>query len=221
MRLILLGPPGAGKGTQAKLICKHFNIPQISTGDMLRRAISDQSDLGLKAKSFMEKGQLVPDALIISMVQGRIKQDDCQNGYLFDGFPRTIPQAEVLTEARVLIEHVVEIKIDDALLIERITQRRVHLDSGRVYHLKFKKPKVPGKDDLTGEQLLHREDDREETVKHRLEVYHKQTAPLVDYYQSQKNNKQLGKLSPKYHRIDGVGNVELIFEKIIALLQEH
>lgn len=216
MRLILLGPPGAGKGTQAELICQHFGIPQISTGDMLRQAIANGTELGLQAKSFMDAGKLVTDELIIAMVEERIKQPDCQNGYLFDGFPRTIPQADALTNSEIPLDYVLEIKVDDDFLIERITGRRVHPGSGRVYHLQFKPPKQEGKDDVTGEALIQRDDDKEATVKHRLEVYHNQTAPLVDYYQTLQSRQ---KQAPLYHQINGVGNVEDIFKMIKQLLE--
>ena len=217
MRFILLGPPGAGKGTQAQFICKHFNIPQISTGDMLRQAIASKTQLGVEAKKFMDQGQLVPDEVIIGMVKQRITQDDCKNGYLFDGFPRTIPQAEALTLAKVALDHVLEIQVADSYLVERITKRRVHGASGRVYHLEFKKPKVEGLDDLTGEPLLQRDDDKEETVKNRLKVYHKQTLPLVGYYQNLATSDNEG-YAPKYHAIDGVGQEEQIFASILSKL---
>lgn len=215
MRLILLGPPGAGKGTQAQYICKHFNIPQISTGDMLRQAISKQTELGIQAKKYMDEGQLVPDQLIINMVKERISQADCQGGYLFDGFPRTIPQAEALTDANVPLEHVLEIQVPDEFLVERITMRRVHPASGRTYHLKFNPPQVADTDDETGEPLIQREDDKAETVLRRLEVYHQQTEPLVNYYQTlqaQSNDKH--QYLPQYHVVKGVGEIDEIFESI-------
>lgn len=215
MRLILLGPPGAGKGTQAQFICQRFNIPQISTGDMLRQAIANETELGLKAKVLMDQGLLVSDDVITGMVQERIKQDDCKQGYLFDGFPRTIPQAEALTQAAVPLSHVVEIQIADDFLVDRITNRRVHPGSGRVYHLEHMSPKVAGKDDETGEALVQRDDDKEETVRQRLEVYHKQTEPLVSYYQKL---EQSNMDTPKYHVVDGIGEPEKIFSTIEALL---
>lgn len=217
MRLILLGPPGAGKGTQAQKICKHFNIPQISTGDMLRQAIADETDLGLKAKAIMERGDLVSDDIIIGMVQARIAKDDCQHGFLFDGFPRTIPQAEALTQAGIPISNVVELQVPDHLIIERISKRRVHPGSGRVYHLTFKAPKVVDRDDETGEHLVQREDDKEETVKQRLEVYHKQTAPLIDYYQQLARTQPA--YAPAYHAVNGVGDTDAIFKAIRQRLE--
>lgn len=216
MRLILLGPPGAGKGTQAQFICEYFKVPQISTGDMLRKAISSKSELGLKAKDLMEKGLLVPDDVIISMVKERILMDDCKNGYLFDGFPRTIPQAQALTSANIPLEHILEIKVEDDFLLERITKRRVHPGSGRVYHLDFMPPKVAGKDNETGEDLIQRKDDTADTVKHRLEVYHKQTSPLIDYYQDAANN---GAGAPRYSVVSGVGKPQEIFKYIKTILQ--
>lgn len=216
MRLILLGPPGAGKGTQAQFICEHFKIPQISTGDMLRQAIAEKTELGLKAQIVMEQGQLVPDDVIIGMVKDRIVKEDCNNGYLFDGFPRTIPQAEALTAANIPIDHVLEIKVADEFLLERITKRRVHPGSGRVYHLEFMPPKQAGKDDETGELLIQREDDKEETVKNRLDIYHTQTAPLIKYYKELGNNNSF---SPLYHELQGTGKPNIIFENALMLLK--
>ncbi len=213
MRLILLGPPGAGKGTQAQYICEHFNIPQISTGDMLRQAIASKTKLGLEAQTFMNLGQLVPDDVIIGMVKERITLDDCKNGYLFDGFPRTIPQAEALTSENIALDSVIEIQVDDDFLVERITKRRVHPGSGRIYHLEFKKPKTDGLDDVTNEALVQREDDQEETVLNRLKVYHTQTSPLVNYYKKLANDNAL-KSAPSYCAVNGVGKVEEIFESI-------
>ena len=216
MRLILLGPPGAGKGTQAQFICQHFNIPQISTGDMLRQAIAEKTQLGMQAKVLMDKGQLVSDDVIIGMVKERLQKEDCQNGYLFDGFPRTIPQAHALTNAHIPLEHVVEIQVADDFLIDRITKRRVHPGSGRVYHLEFMPPKTDGMDDETGEALIQRDDDKAETVKHRLDVYHKQTAPLIDYYQSLEKSMPNG---ASYHAVNGIGEPKVIFDTVKTYLE--
>jgi adenylate kinase len=214
MRVILLGAPGAGKGTQAGFITKKFGIPQISTGDMLRAAVKAGTELGLKAKSIMDSGGLVSDDLIINLVKERISQPDCANGFLFDGFPRTIPQAEALQEAGVNIDHVVEIAVEDEEIVSRIAGRRVHPASGRVYHTEHNPPKVAGIDDETGEELIQRDDDQEETVRHRLSVYHSQTKPLVDFYQ------QLAAANgtPKYSAIAGVGSVDEITAKVLAAL---
>lgn len=208
MRIILLGAPGAGKGTQAEYIKKMLNIPQISTGDMLRTAIKDNTPLGVKAKDFMDKGQLVPDTLIIDLVQERIKERDCLNGFLFDGFPRTLPQAEALKEVGVNIDYVLSIEVPDAEILKRLSGRRVHLPSGRVYHLEFNPPKKTDHDDVTGEELSLRDDDREETVKKRLEIYHAQTKPLSDYYKQQSQSGQPN--APKYTEINGIGTVDEI-----------
>lgn len=210
MRLILLGAPGAGKGTQAKFICEKFGIPQISTGDMLRAAVKAGTELGLKAKSVMDSGGLVSDDLIIGLIKDRLSQPDCANGCLFDGFPRTIPQAEALKNAGLAIDHVVEIKVDDEEIVKRISGRRVHEGSGRVYHTVFNPPKVEGKDDETGEDLVQRKDDVEETVRHRLSVYHAQTEPLVEFYK--KLEEKDG--TPKFSSIPGVGSVENITAKV-------
>lgn len=214
MRVILLGAPGAGKGTQAGFITKQFGIPQISTGDMLRAAVKAGSPLGLKVKNVMETGGLVSDDIIIDLIKERILQDDCASGFLFDGFPRTIPQAEALAEAGVEIDHVVEIAVDDEEIIKRMAGRRVHPASGRTYHVDYNPPKVAGKDDETGEELIQRDDDKEETVRHRLEVYHDQTKPLVDFYQK----IAAAKGSPKYSAIAGVGSVDEITAKVMAAL---
>jgi adenylate kinase len=217
MRVILLGAPGAGKGTQANAIKEKFNIPQISTGDMLRAAVKAGTQLGLEAKKFMDSGGLVPDEVIIGLVKERIKDADCANGFLFDGFPRTIPQAEAMKQAGVGIDYVVEIDVPDEEIVKRMSGRRAHLPSGRTYHVIFNPPKVAGKDDLTGEDLVQREDDREETVKKRLEVYHSQTKPLVDYYSgwaAQGNGK-----APKYVRVNGIGAVDSIRDSIFAALK--
>ena len=216
MRLILLGAPGAGKGTQANYIKEKFNIPQISTGDMLRAAVKAGTPLGLEAKAIMDAGGLVRDDIIIGLVKERIAQADCANGFLFDGFPRTIPQAEAMKEAGVDIDFVVEIDVPDSAIIERMAGRRVHVASGRTYHVKFNPPKAEGKDDVTGEQLIQRADDHEETVKKRLAVYHEQTEVLVGYY---------GKLAasgaakaPKYVKVNGVGEVDTIRDQVFAAL---
>ncbi len=216
MRLILLGGPGAGKGTQANYIKEKFGIPQISTGDMLRAAVKAGTPLGLAAKKIMDAGGLVSDDIIISLVKDRIKEPDCAKGFLFDGFPRTIPQAEAMKEAGVKIDYVVEIDVDDAEIIKRMSGRRVHVASGRTYHVVFNPPKAAGKDDATGEDLIQRDDDKEETVKKRLEVYHAQTEPLVEYYSKWANSGQPG--APKYAKIAGVGSVENIRDGIFAAL---
>jgi adenylate kinase len=217
MRIILLGAPGAGKGTQANYIREKFDIPQISTGDMLRAAVKAGTPLGLEAKKYMDAGALVPDDVIIGLVQERIKDADCANGFLFDGFPRTIPQAEALRQAGVTIDYVVEIDVPDEEIIRRMSGRRVHLASGRTYHVIFNPPKVAGKDDVTGEELIQREDDQEETVRKRLQVYHSQTKPLVDYYARWAASGQPG--APKHVKISGIGPVEAIRDAIFAALQ--
>ncbi len=216
MRLILLGAPGAGKGTQAQYICEKYGIPQISTGDMLRAAVKEGTELGLKVKEIMETGGLVSDDLIISLVKERIAQDDCKAGFLFDGFPRTIPQADAMKDAGVQLDHVVEIAVEDEEIIKRMSGRRVHPASGRTYHVVFNPPKVEGKDNETGEDLIQREDDQEETVRHRLSVYHEQTAPLVDYYKSWE--AQDAAAAPKHSHIAGVGSVDDIRDKVFAAL---
>ncbi|CAA0100271.1 Adenylate kinase [BD1-7 clade bacterium] len=213
MRLILLGAPGAGKGTQAQYITEKYNIPQISTGDMLRAAIKAESELGLKVKGVMASGGLVSDDIIIALVKERIAQSDCENGFLFDGFPRTIPQAEAMVEAGVELDYVVEIAVQDEEIIKRLSGRRVHPESGRVYHIEFNKPKQAGLDDVTGEALVQREDDQEDTVRSRLSIYHDQTAPLVDFYQN-----LTGENTPKYVRVEGVGSVDNIRDAIFAAL---
>ena len=216
MRLILLGPPGAGKGTQATFITEHFGIPQISTGDMLRAAVKAGTPLGLQAKSIMESGGLVSDDLIIGLVQDRLTQPDCQNGYLFDGFPRTIPQADALKSANVALDYVLEIDVPEEEIIERMSGRRVHPASGRSYHVKFNPPKVDGIDDNTGEPLVQRDDDKEETVRHRLSVYRDQTRPLVDYYASWAASDAS---AARYRKIDGVGDLKDIRQRILDALQ--
>ncbi|MBF8221804.1 adenylate kinase [Halomonas sp. 328] len=217
MRLILLGAPGAGKGTQAQFICERFKIPQISTGDMLRAAVKEGSELGLKVKEIMTSGGLVSDEIIIALVKERIAQPDCENGFLFDGFPRTIPQAEAMKEAAVKIDHVLEIAVDDEEIVKRLAGRRVHPGSGRVYHVEYNPPKETGKDDVTGEALIQRDDDQESTVRNRLAVYHDQTAPLVDYYQQWA--KQDAAAAPAYHRVEGVGSVDDITRQVIEALE--
>ncbi|HHX05088.1 MAG: adenylate kinase [Thiopseudomonas sp.] len=214
MRVILLGAPGAGKGTQAGFITKKFAIPQISTGDMLRAAVKAESPLGLKVKNVMATGGLVSDDIIIDLIKERIQADDCANGFLFDGFPRTIPQAEALREAGVEIDHVIEIAVEDEEIVSRIAGRRMHPASGRTYHVEHNPPKVAGKDDETGEDLIQREDDKEETVRHRLSVYHSQTKPLVAFYQ----DLAAVNGTPKYSAIAGVGSVEQITAKVMAAL---
>jgi adenylate kinase len=216
MRLILLGGPGAGKGTQANLIKDNYQIPQISTGDMLRAAVKAGTDLGLKAKGFMDSGGLVPDDVIIGLVKERIKESDCEKGFLFDGFPRTIPQADAMKEAGVPIDAVVDIKVPDEEIIKRMSGRRAHLASGRTYHIIFNPPKEEGKDDVTGEPLVQRDDDKEDTVRKRLEVYHDQTEPLIDYYKDWQSSGQAG--APQYVRIEGVGKVEEIRGQVFAAL---
>ena len=214
MRVILLGAPGAGKGTQAAFITKKFAIPQISTGDMLRAAVKAESPLGLKVKNVMATGGLVSDDIIIDLIKERIQADDCANGFLFDGFPRTIPQAEALRDAGVEIDHVIEIAVEDEEIVARIAGRRVHPASGRTYHIEHNPPKLAGKDDETNEDLIQREDDKEETVRHRLSVYHAQTKPLVAFYQ----NLAAVNGTPKYSAIAGVGSVEQITAKVMAAL---
>jgi len=216
MRLILLGGPGAGKGTQANFIKEKFQIPQISTGDMLRAAVKAGTELGKEAKKFMDSGGLVPDEVIIGLVKERIKEADCAKGFLFDGFPRTIPQADAMKEAGVAIDAVVDINVPDEEIIKRMSGRRAHLASGRTYHIVFNPPKEEGKDDVTGEPLVQRDDDKEETVKKRLEVYHDQTEPLIDYYKNWGATGEAG--APKYVRIEGVGKMDEITNSIFSAL---
>lgn len=216
MRLILLGPPGAGKGTQAAFICQKYGIPQISTGDMLRAAVKTGTPIALEAKKVMDSGALVSDDIIIALVKERIAQADCAKGFLFDGFPRTIPQAEAMKSAGVAIDAVLEIDVPDASIVERMSGRRVHLASGRTYHVKFNPPKVEGRDDVTGEALIQRADDSEETVRHRLSVYQQQTRPLVDFYTRWAASGDAR--APRCLRISGTGSVDEIRERAFAAL---
>lgn len=216
MRLILLGPPGAGKGTQATFIKEHYGIPQISTGDMLRAAVKAGTELGKQAKQVMDAGELVSDDLILALVQERVQQPDCANGYLMDGFPRTIAQAEGMKKAGIGIDCVVELKADDEEIIRRMSGRRVHPESGRTYHIEFNPPQKPGTDDVTGEPLIQRDDDKEETVRKRLEVYHEQTELLVEYYKNQRETQ--GKDAPEYIEIDGMQSVEQVKNDVLKAL---
>lgn len=218
MRLILLGPPGAGKGTQAAYLTSQFGIPQISTGDMLRAAVKAGTPLGQQAKAIMDAGKLVSDDIIIGLVRDRLKADDCKNGYLFDGFPRTIPQADALKDAGVALDYVVEIDVPEDEIVGRMSGRRVHPPSGRSYHIRFNPPKVEGQDDETGEALIQRDDDREETVKHRLQVYREQTRPLVDYYEAWARSGASG--APHYRKISGLGSVQEITARLQAALKD-
>jgi len=214
MRIILLGAPGAGKGTQAQYICEQYGIPQISTGDMLRAAVKAQSELGKKVEKVMASGGLVTDEIIIALVRARIEEEDCKDGFLFDGFPRTIPQASALLESNILIDVVLEIDVQDDEIVKRLSGRRVHLDSGRVYHIVYNPPKNEGFDDVSGEELIQREDDQEETVRNRLKVYHQQTKPLVEYY------TQLSSLDSNIRviKINGLAKVDSIKEEIFKML---
>jgi len=213
MRIILLGPPGAGKGTQAQAICEKYSIPQISTGDMLRAAVKAGTELGNRVKDVMDSGGLVTDEIIIDLIKDRITQADCANGFLFDGFPRTTPQADALTNEKIELDHVLEIAVDDEQIISRMSGRRVHQGSGRVYHVLFNKPKKEGLDDVTGEPLVQREDDHEDTVRKRLGIYHDQTAPLISYYQKQSDAGSL-----TYTRVEGAGDVTDITKNILAAI---
>lgn len=215
MRIILLGPPGAGKGTQAQFICDAFGIPQISTGDMLRAAVNAGSELGQRVKQVMDSGALVSDDIIIELVKARIVEPDCANGFLFDGFPRTIPQAEALDAAGVAIDAVVEIVVPAEDIIRRMSGRRVHPASGRVYHVDFNPPKMPGRDDETGDELIQRDDDKEETVRERLDVYQRQTHPLVDFYRAKAGQSDL-----KFSGIDGRGEVKDVQQRILNALED-
>jgi adenylate kinase len=214
MKIILLGAPGAGKGTQAQFLTKKYDIPQISTGDMLRAAIKAGTDMGKMAKEFMDAGKLVTDEIIIGLVKDRIAEDDCKNGFLLDGFPRTIPQAEAVTAAGIEIDAVIEIDVPDEEIVTRMSGRRVHPDSGRTYHLVYNPPRVEGKDDETGEELIQRADDKEEIVKDRLKVYHDQTQPLVNYYQDQASKID----SLEYIRVDGTQDIKIVQETITSKL---
>ena len=216
MRLILLGPPGAGKGTQATHIKEKFAIPQISTGDMLRAAVKAGTPLGMAAKKVMDSGALVSDDIIIGLVKDRLKEPDCANGYLFDGFPRTIPQADSMKNAGVIIDYVLEIEVPDSAVVERISGRRVHVASGRTYHLTFNPPKVAGIDDVSGEPLIQRDDDKEETVTKRLDVYHTQTEQLVNYYSDWSKAGAAG--APQYRKISGIGPVDEIKQRAFSAL---
>ena len=218
MRLILLGGPGAGKGTQATFITEKYGIPQISTGDMLRAAVKAGTPLGLEAKKIMDVGGLISDEIITGMVKERVAESDCEKGYLLDGFPRTIPQAESMRELGIDIDHVVEISVDDEEIIKRMSGRRAHLASGRTYHVVYNPPKVEGVDDITGEELVQREDDKEETVKKRLDIYHDQTEPLIDYYTRFSNSDD--EAAPKYVKIHGIGSVDSIRENIFSALEK-
>jgi adenylate kinase len=218
MKLILLGPPGAGKGTQANYIKEHFNIPQISTGDMLRAAAKAGTPLGLEAKKIIDAGKLVSDDIIINLVKERIKADDCAQGFLFDGFPRTIPQAQAMKDAGIYIDFVVEIEVPDADIIQRMDGRRVHLASGRTYHILYNPPKAAGRDDVTGEPLVQRPDDEAETVKKRLAVYHEQTSPLVGYYNGWEKSGEKG--APRCINIPGIGSVEAVRDRIFQALAQ-
>ncbi|NQW65900.1 MAG: adenylate kinase [Burkholderiales bacterium] len=218
MRLILLGAPGAGKGTQASFICQHYAIPQISTGDMLRAAVKAGTEMGLAAKKVMDAGGLVGDDIIIGLVKERIAQPDCAKGFLFDGFPRTIPQADAMKQAGVKLDSVLEIDVPFEAIIERMSGRRVHVASGRTYHVRFNPPKLEGIDDLSGEALIQRDDDKEDTVKKRLEVYSAQTRPLVEYYSSWAEREPA--LAPRYRAISGQGSVEDITARAFKALQD-
>lgn len=217
MRMMLLGGPGAGKGTQAARLTAYFNIPQISTGDMLRAAVAEGTPLGLSAKKIMESGELVSDDIIIALVKERLSQEDCQHGFLLDGFPRTIAQAQALKDAHIALDHVVEIAVNDEEIVRRITGRRIHPASGRVYHVAYHPPKVEGCDDITGEPLILRDDDREEIIRNRLQVYHQQTSPLIAYYQTWLEEDKAH--APHFHRIEGIGDVDAIFQEILKALK--
>tara|TARA_R110000868_G_scaffold144960_3_gene364486 strand:- start:144 stop:845 length:702 start_codon:yes stop_codon:yes gene_type:complete len=217
MNIILLGPPGAGKGTQARLLANALQIPQISTGDMLRAAISAGTKLGKQAKAVMDAGKLVSDKIMIGLIKERIEQSDCKYGFLFDGFPRTIPQAQALVDAGIMIDHVVQIIVEDEAIVRRLSGRLIHPESGRIYHLEHNAPKEAGKDDVTGESLIQRDDDKEETIRGRLSVYHDQTAPLVSFYQGLASAE--GK--PHYHQIDGLAQVDDVQSHILQCLQKN
>ena len=219
MKIILLGPPGAGKGTQANYMKNEFGIPQISTGDMLRAAVSAGTPLGLEAKKVMDAGELVSDELILGLVKERITDDDCKNGYLFDGFPRTIAQADGMREAGISVEYIVELQIDDEEIIKRMSGRRIHPTSGRTYNILFNPPKVENVDDITGEPLVQRDDDKEETVRKRLQVYHSQTSPLIEYYAQSAADKDEN--APVHLQINGFGDVQEVKETIFNALSDN
>jgi adenylate kinase len=212
---MFLGSPGSGKGTQAFLVAQHFQIPQISTGDMLRTAVREGTPLGLEAKKVMDAGYLVSDEIILALIKERIAQNDCKNGFLLDGFPRTLPQAEGLNNMGVILDHVIEINVDDEEIVQRMSGRRVHLPSGRSYHIVFNPPQIDGQDDITGEPLVQRDDDQEATVRKRLEIYYQQTQPLVDYYQQKATLGQV-----QFTSIEGIGSVEAIRDKIFSVLSQ-
>lgn len=217
MRIMLLGGPGAGKGTQAQRLMAHFKIPQISTGDMLRAAVAAGTELGKNAKKIMDSGQLVSDDIIIALVKERLQQADCAEGFLFDGFPRTLVQAEALKTAGIHLDQVVELAVDDEEIVKRLSGRRIHQPSGRVYHIETHPPKVEGQDDQTGEPLIQRDDDREETIRQRLRVYHAQTAPLIGYYQKWAQSGDMN--APAFHRIDGQGDMNTVFKAVLEAIQ--
>lgn len=219
MRIILLGAPGAGKGTQAKFLTAYYHIPQISTGDMLRYAVSQGTPVGLQAKALMDSGQLISDKVIIELVEARIQQPDCINGFLFDGFPRTLPQAEAIRANGILIDFVIEIKVEDDEIVKRLSGRRIHLGSGRIYHILYNPPKIPNKDDVTGEELIQRKDDTEATVRERLRIYHQQTKPLLCYYKEWQDRGDPG--APCYISINGYADVEEVRRNIFAALKEN
>ena len=219
MRIILLGPPGAGKGTQAQFIADKFSIPQISTGDILRNSIREKSSIGLQVQEVISSGQLVSDELIISLVKDRISKSDCSNGFLFDGFPRTIPQAQALLESKIFIDLVLEISVPDVEIVKRLSGRRIHPSSGRVYHVIYSPPKIDGVDDATGEQLIQREDDSEETILNRLKIYHEQTELLLSFYKQMSDKENQSTNIPKYFSVNGLGNVNEIRKKIISLIE--
>jgi adenylate kinase len=216
MRLILLGAPGAGKGTQAAAICRKYDIPQISTGDMLHAAVRAGNVLGQRAKKYVDAGQLVPDALIVGLVKARIAQPDCANGFLFDGFPRTIPQTEAMEQSGVDVDYVVELDVDNDEIIRRLSGRRVHPASGRTYHIRFSPPKVPDKDDVTGEDVIQRGDDKEETIRTRLGIYHEQTTQLAEYYSAWAATGD--PRAPRYRKVDGSGSVDEVRDRILTAL---
>ncbi len=217
MRIILIGPPGAGKGTQANFLTNKFKIPQISTGDMLRSAVKDKTDLGIKAKGYMDDGGLVPDNLIIDLVKLRVEMKDCENGFLLDGFPRTIPQAEAMKEAKIFIDFVLEIQVKDKVIINRLTGRRIHLESGRIYHIEYNPPITEGIDDISGDPLIIRDDDKKGTIIKRLNNYHKHTEPLVNFYSKWSSNNNQN--SPKFISIDGDDSSEEINEVLNKILK--